>query len=92
MAHNPRYGNWKPEQWRDLAPTLADLRRHGFEVVAKCQTCNTCLAVDIPTVAAARGWDFTPWGRTVPCRRWRCSSRMRFWVCPPQINRLVEMF
>lgn len=78
--------------WRDVAPTLADLKRHRFVVTARCLVCSLEMEVRPEIAAQARGWDYVLWGRSVPCRRFRCGGRMWFACIPPRLGQRVPMW
>jgi len=92
MGGNPRYQTWSPAQWRQVAPTVADLRRHRYEVIARCLTCSLAMDVALADVAKARGDEFVLWGRSARCRRRHCQGRMQFWCVPPRLGSEVEMW
>lgn len=82
MGGNPRYRFWTIENWRSACPTLADIRRAGWQVYAWCDRCDLKMTVDLARIERAKGGSFVLWGRTVPCRRLHCWGRATF-VCRP---------
>jgi hypothetical protein len=92
MGGNPRYQTWSPDQWRSVAPTVSDLRHHGFKVFARCITCSLAMDVRLDVVAQSRGDTYVLWGKAVPCRRRHCVGRMSFYCVPPKVGVEVEMF
>lgn len=78
MAHNPRYRNWTPENWRGYAPTIGDIADQGWLLTAHCGTCGLAVHVDAAAVIRRRGRTWSPWGVTSPCVRIGCHGRMRF--------------
>jgi hypothetical protein len=92
LGFNPRHQGWGPDQWRSVAPTVADLQRHGFPVIARCMTCHLAMDVRLDAVSAAKGATYVLWGKAVPCRRRHCQGRMWFYCLPPKAGAEVEMF
>jgi hypothetical protein len=92
MGANPRPRTWTPAQWRNIAPSVSDLMRHGWPVSAHCLHCHLVMAVDLSGVAQARGADFVLWGQTAKCRRRYCTGRMAFYCQPLRAGQDIPMF
>lgn len=92
MGANPRPRTWTPAQWRNIAPSVSDLMRHGWPVSAHCLHCHLVMVVDVARVALECGPNFVLWGRTAKCRRRSCAGRMSFYCRPPQAGRDIPMF
>lgn len=92
MGHNPSYRKWSPSQWRDVAPSVGDLRRLEWRVESQCMACELRMVVDLDRVIAAKGATFVLWGRSTPCRRIGCHGSTWFYTRPPRAGNLVPMF
>lgn len=92
MGHNPRYRQWTAANWRNVAPTVADLQRLEWRVVAVCMHCHNEYRVRLDRVAQAKGAAFVLWGRTAPCPRSHCLGRCYFACYPHKGGHRCEMW
>ncbi|REJ46855.1 MAG: hypothetical protein DWQ53_09860 [Microcystis flos-aquae DF17] len=89
MGHNPRYAYWTRDQWRGHAPDLGAMKRRGWTVTARCGECRLEMAADLDRIIAIKGFSWSPWGKSAPCRRLNCPGRMRLRAYAPGPNEFI---
>lgn len=69
--------------WRAACPTVADLRRAGWVVLAVCPICDLQVVADLERIERVKGPGFRLWGKTARCRRRYCTGEAAFFTHPP---------
>jgi hypothetical protein len=69
--------------WRPSVRTVADMQKHGWEVLTKCTTCGLMMALDLRLVAKLTGPKTVLWNRKQRCRRIGCQGFVEFQARPP---------
>ena len=91
MGHNPRFRMWDRENWQGYCPTIFDMWRRGWSLSAHCQSCRLAMVADAETIMAAKGKNWSPWGKTARCRRMHCGGRMRLRGYSPRANEFIDI-
>jgi hypothetical protein len=72
--------------WRASVATVADMQRHGWEVISKCTTCGLMMPVDLDLIAWRSGAKTVLWNRKARCRRIGCQGWVEFQARPPGVG------
>lgn len=83
MGFNPKYSQWRSENWQGYAPTIGDMANKEWNLTAQCWTCRLEMAVDAQRVIRATGPKWSPWGKSARCRRLGCTGRMKLKAYAP---------
>lgn len=67
---------------------MADL---GWQMRARCRTCELLLEVDVPGLVRMHGRDAIWWGRHPRCRRVGCNGRVTFSAAAPPNPNWVDL-
>jgi hypothetical protein len=89
MGGNPRYRQWRQENWQGYCPTIGRMMDRGWQLTIHCGSCRLGMVVDPEAIARARGRDWSPWGKSAPCKRIGCYGRMRLQAYAPGPNMFI---
>lgn len=91
MGFNARYRMWNRENWQGYAPTIGRMQDRGWTLSMHCGVCRLAMLADPDTIIAARGRDWSPWGKSARCRRMYCHGRMRMIAYDPRSNFNIDI-
>jgi hypothetical protein len=68
---------------RRKCETVEEMIGQGWDVLAKCATCDLLMRVDLRLIARVRGRKFSLWNQRSRCRRVGCNGVVSFQARAP---------
>ncbi len=68
---------------RARCETVDQMRRQGWDVIARCGQCGLVMRVDLSLIIRVRGPAVSLWNRQARCRRLGCGGFMQFQARAP---------
>jgi hypothetical protein len=63
---------------RDKCESVEAMRREGWDVISRCQTCGLIMQVNLSLIIRVRGPGVSLWNRKERCRRLGCTGWVEF--------------
>ena len=82
---------YRPEDWRDAAPTVRAAIDNRWRVFTECEVCELRIVADLKRIASVKGPNYRLWGQTARCRRMGCPGQVVFHAQPPGAGTTIVM-
>lgn len=91
MGFNPRFAQWRLENWQGYAPDAGTMLRRGWVLTLHCKRCRFQTRADIDKIIRERGRAWSPWGKSARCPSLYCNGRMQMRGYDPRSNFTIDI-